>query len=210
MKKLIALTSILLLLMSLSFVALADNNLCHTVWAGQCTTLRQWQAGHCYANEVAEVCDTMYSDVVSIGSGELADLSSAQANGATGQATGSQAQQSQQAQGRSLKPPQQQESSSTSPPQACRPSITSLGHNSWIGAFQATVNTCGRMFGGGGSGGKLLDSRKATNVATLGDTSCSISVSLYERTSDKSRSLYTITTASPSPCDSLSFWVSGS
>ena len=128
-----------------------------------------------------------------------------QSEGASAQSAGA----AQQIAGLSLKPPPKQQPSDESPPQACRPSIASLGHNSWLGHFQARVNTCGRMFGGGGSGGALLDSRKASNVITLGDTSCSISVSLYERTGDKSRSLYAIATASPSPCDSLSFWVSG-
>ncbi len=197
-KSLFAFLALALLLFGAALATQADNNLCHTVWAGQCTTMVQWQAGHCYANVDAATCDAIYSDVVNTQTLELLDNS----GGASAQSMGGQ---SQQAQGNSQKQPQTTPDSNSS--DACRPSIASAGHNSWLGHFEATVNTCGRMFGGSGSGGKLLDTRKAENVATIGDTSCSISVSLYERTWDKSRSLYAIATASPWPCDSLSFWV---
>ena len=65
-----AFTGVLLLMIAASLVALADNSLCHTVWAGQCETEAQWQAGHCYANQSAEVCDSIYGDVVSSSSDE--------------------------------------------------------------------------------------------------------------------------------------------
>ena len=105
MKALLALTIILLVLTAVSLVALADNNLCHTVWAGQCTVLRHWQAGHCYANEVAEVCDTMYSDVVSQMGGATAQISGNAAGVSSAQSQSQAQQQGQSQQSTNVYPP---------------------------------------------------------------------------------------------------------
>ena len=104
-ESLLALTGILLLLIAASLVALADNNLCHTVWAGQCETALQWQAGHCYANEAASVCDSIYSDVASQIGGATAQTSGNVAGASSAQSQSQSAQQGQSQQSTYVDPP---------------------------------------------------------------------------------------------------------
>ena len=97
-----------LLVMALSGgVALAgenDANLCSAggAWEGNCTSQRDWEAGWCYANNSASVCDNLYSDVSGNMPGgeaesESAANSSAANQGATAQSeTSGQSQQAQQ------------------------------------------------------------------------------------------------------------------
>ena len=157
MKYAIALLGLALILLGAFSVALADNNLCHTVWAGQCTTLRQWQAGHCYANEAASVCDTMYGDVVNGSSAESTGTSSqsgGQTEGAVAQSAG--AEQTQTFQGRSLKSAeelqqqaqqqqqqqQQQQGQQQNQNQNCTPSISYSGVSGSTYSF--SVSKCGK------------------------------------------------------------------
>ena len=126
MKHLMALMGILLLLIAASLVALADNNLCHTDWAGQCETLLQWQAGHCYANEADATCDSMYSDVVS------------QLGGAAAQTSGNAASQSS-AQSQTGQQGQSQQSGYVDPPKPTATSVPPTGpaptptdHPDWV------------------------------------------------------------------------------
>ena len=128
MKHLMALMGILLLMIAASLVALADNNLCHTVWAGQCETLLQWQAGHCYANEAEATCDSLYSEVA------------AQMGGATAQTSGNAASQSSaQSQSQSAQQGQSQQTGYVDPPKPTATSVPPTGpaptptdHPDWV------------------------------------------------------------------------------
>lgn len=141
-------------------VTLADNNWCHTVWAGQCTTLQHWQAGHCYANNPAETCDAIYGDVVSQGSpsSTTANTSSVGAQTASGnqqQGNTGQSQQNQQTQSRQLSQPQgqqqqqqqnqqQNQNQNQNPP--CTPSISFSGLTG--GTYSFTVSKCSKSLSG--------------------------------------------------------------
>ena len=140
-----------LLVLGAFSVALADNNLCHTVWAGQCETEAQWQAGHCYANQSAEVCDTIYGDVVSSSSDESTGGSSqggGQSEGATAQSAG----QTQQYQGLVLKSAEQlsqehqqraeQQQQQQQQQNTCTPGISYSGVSG--NTYSFTVSTCGK------------------------------------------------------------------
>ena len=49
---------------SIAYASENDDNLCYdgNAWEGQCTTQRDWEAGWCYANQDAAVCDSLYGD----------------------------------------------------------------------------------------------------------------------------------------------------
>ncbi len=88
---------LIMLLFALSLAVFAgesDPNLCHTEWAGQCQTQRQWEAGWCYANVDYATCAAVYPDITMQSNGQNANSgspSSMSANGAVGQSAGNQA-----------------------------------------------------------------------------------------------------------------------
>ncbi len=139
-------------------VTLADNNWCHTVWAGQCVTERHWQAGHCYANNPLETCDAIYGDAVTQSNGEStpANTSGGGAQAASAnqqQGNTGQSQQSQQTQSRQLAQPQgqqqqqqqnqqqnQNQNQNQNPP--CTPSVSFSGLSG--GTYSFSVSNCGK------------------------------------------------------------------
>lgn len=161
MKRAIVLLSFVMLVCGVFSVALAGegDNLCHTEWAGQCHTLRHWEAGWCFANYGADYCSQIYADVVSpadddtTGSGQSGGQVQESSLGA----------QNQQQSGFVIGPQkqsQQQQSQQQSQQSNCTPSISFSGYSN--GTYNFSVSRCGIPLSAGGSWPSGVDLGQAT------------------------------------------------